>query len=144
MLIDAQALLADNLAPTAVQDNLGNVYDNGAANADLGKGNALWFEAIVTTSFATSASGTLEIQLLTSAAVAMTSPVVLYTTGVLAAATATKGYQVRVRIPVGGLRYYAVNAKIATGVMTAGKLHAALTLGVDANQVYPRAAYAVA
>lgn len=147
MLLDAQILFSDDqlLSAASVGANAStNIYDGLAADRDLGKGDLLWFYAMVTVTATSGGAATLDIQLQTDNAVGFGSAVTLYSTGAQALATVAKGFQVRVPVPIGGKRYYRVNYQVGTAVFTAGKIKAAFVKNVDAQQFYPRGAFGVA
>jgi hypothetical protein len=136
---------------------LTNVIDSGPlggqntpntnAGRDFGTGYPAWLYFLIITAFA-QASGTTDIQLVSSAAPALTAPnVMLDLTGGAIAITGSKfavsGNAVRVALPragVGGttgwLRYLGINFIIATTNYTAGVVNAFLTRDVQDNLLY--------
>lgn len=136
---------------------LGNVIDSGPLGGqntpntnvgrDWGTGYPAWLYFLVVTAIA-QASGTTNIQLVSSAAAALSSPnVMLSLTGGAIAITgslfATSGSAVRVAMPragIGGtsgwLRYLGINFIIATTNYTAGVINAFISRDIQDNLLY--------
>lgn len=88
----------------------------------------------VETAATSSGSAILDIQLITSAAEAMTSPVLLNSTGALAYTNYTLGKEFKFRIARGMLRYLRVDYVLTGADLTAGKFNAFLTPAIDTNR----------
>ena len=137
---------------------LGNVIDSGPlggqntpntnAGRDWGTGYPAWLYFLVITGIA-QAANTTDIQLVSSAAPALTSPtVMLDLTGGAIAITgskfATSGTAVRVAMPragvsptVGGwLRYLGINFILVTTGFTAGVINAFISRDIQDNLLY--------
>jgi hypothetical protein len=111
-------------------------YGTGKPIADIGRGNCPELLVQVSTPFATSASGTLQVDLITATDAALTGSVtVLSSTPVLAASALVAGYQFRLGgIPAGiTQRYLGLRYVIGTGAMSAGKITAGLVLDRQSN-----------
>lgn len=125
MITDAQLRFSDAQAIT-VTANSTNVIDL-TTNADIARGAPLRFQCEVTTAFTAGGAATLQVQLVTSAAAALTSPTVLRDTGALAVAGLTAGLIIFDGvIPRTALRYIGVIYTVATGPMTAGAVFAGI------------------
>lgn len=148
MLLDAQALLSDkqDLAQTNATYYSTNSYDLGVgatlpahfgtAHHDPGKGKPVEVICRVTEAFTTSASGTLQCNLVMSANANLSSPTILATGTVNAVSVLVAGYEMRnvVQIPHGTTaRYLGMQYVIGTGAMTAGKVTAAVVVDSDDN-----------
>lgn len=144
MMLDRELLFSSAQAVTATADSTDTI-DLGAANADLGKGEEIEFLVTVTEAFTAGGAATLTIAWVTDNAAGFGSSVALYTSGAVALAGLTLGATpVKVRVPRGTRRYNKLVYTVATGPMTAGKVTAGILIDVDDQQIYPRAAYAVA
>lgn len=143
-VIDAnmQFSSAQAVTVTAVSTN---TYDLGVAR-DVGPGEEMWFNTTIDTTFTAAGAGTLQIQVITSAAAALTSPTVLIETAPLALAQLAAGRApITIRMPRSilttqpiGQRYLGLQYTVATGPMTAGALTSNLILGEqDTNKLYP-------
>lgn len=113
---------------------------------DVGPGNTLF--AVITVDVAATAAGaaTVNFQVISSAAAALTSPTVLVQTDALAKTELTAGRRpIYVGIPASvlaalpiGQRYIGVQYTVGTGPLTAGSFSAAITNSmVDAGKNYP-------
>lgn len=136
---------------------LGNVIDSGPlggqnapnsnAGRDFGTGYPAWLYFLVTTTIA-QAANTTDIQLVSSAAAALTSPnVMLDLTGGAATVTANPkfaaGNAIRVAMPragIGGttgwLRFIGINFILVTTGFTAGVVNAFLSRDIQDNLLY--------
>jgi hypothetical protein len=136
---------------------LGNVIDSGPLGGqntpntntgrDFGTGYPAWLYFLVITAIA-QASGTTDIQLVSSAAATLTSPnLMLDLTGgaitITGSKWATSGTAVKYAMPrlgVGGttgwLRYIGINFILATTAYTAGLVNVFLTRDVQDNLLY--------
>jgi hypothetical protein len=136
---------------------LGNVIDSGPlsgqntpntnAGRDFGMGYPVWLFFLAVTGIA-QASGTTDIQLVSSAAATLSAPnVMLDLTGGAIAITgsklATSGNAVRIEMPragVGGttgwLRYIGINFILVTTNYTAGVINAFLSRDIQDNLLY--------
>lgn len=97
---------------------------------NIGAGEPMWLVARIATAVDSAADGaTVNLQLVSSAAEALTSPTVHAQSGVLAEAVLIEGYQaLAIRIPSGTyLKYLGILAVVAGEAVTAGALDAYLT-----------------
>lgn len=133
-ILDTTLLFSENQAitATAISTNVmqfpatGTVPHEGAALArNLGPGNEIPLFIQVTEAFATLTSLTIDVVTADNAALS-TNPVVLATTGAIAAATLVAGYKPNPRIfPDGtvkeylGIRYTVTGSNATTGKVTA-------------------------
>jgi hypothetical protein len=146
--------------PTAVATTaLNNVIDTGplggqntqapVANAgrDFGMGIPMWLYVLVVTAPTSGGSPTIDLQLVSSAAAALTSPnVMLDITGgavLFSNAKFAAGSAFRVALPragIGGtsgwLRYIGINQILTTAVLTGGTISAFLTRDIQDNLIY--------
>lgn len=97
---------------------------------DIGEGEDLYMHFNVTEAALAAGAATVDFQIIGSAAAAMTSPVVLGSSGPIGKADLVIGKQIAVRInpQIGslGLRYLSANYVVATGPLTAGKFSAGI------------------
>lgn len=144
MILDTQLMFSEDQAvtATAISENvlqfpaLGTVYDEAAAIVrNLGPGNELPLMIQVTEDFATLTSLTITLE--TSAAAALTSSTVLYTSGAIALASLTAGYRVPMRwMPDGTvLEYLGLRYTVGGSNATAGKITAALATEQDGGHL---------
>jgi len=150
--------------PTAVATTaLNNVIDSGplggqntqapVANAgrDFGMGYPTWLYVLIVTAPTSGGSATIDLQLVSSAAAALTSPTVMldltsgaqaYNGGKFAAGTAYRfampraGQFVTTLNPNGWLRFIGVNVIIGTAVLTGGTICAFLARDIQDNVIY--------
>lgn len=143
-VIDAlmQFSSAQAITATAVSTN---TYDLGVAR-DVGPGEDLYFNTTIDTTFTAGGAGTLQIQVISSAAANLSSPTVLIETPALALAQLTAGRApITIRMPRSllttqpiGQRYIGLQYTVATGPMTAGALTTNMVTGdYDTNKLYP-------
>lgn len=142
--------LAQDLAQTNATYTSTNYLDLGAAPTvpgglvgtlpiDPGRGRPLQLYCQITTTFTTSAGGTLRVEFVSSASTTISStPTVHLDTGVLAVTNLTDGFQFpNIRGPLPEhktyLRYCGMLYIIGTGAMTAGNVTAGLTLDRQNN-----------
>lgn len=125
MYIDYNGVLSDAQAATTVAAHVStNVVDWGAAGRRFYE--PLWYVFRIDTPIVSAGGGTLDIQLVTSAATGLTSPTVLWDSGVLSNATivAWAAGAIPFVIPVfykgTMLRYFGAIYTIGTAVFTAG------------------------
>jgi len=127
-ILDGDNIFDEDVANTAIGTYATEVLDLGAAH--VGYNQKVIID--ITTAFATSASGTVTFNLLTSASSAMSSTTTLWTSGAIAAASLTAGKTYEITLPYEVLRYVEVQEVIATGALSGG----AFTAYVDsARQV---------
>jgi len=103
--------------------NSDNVYDMTIVDKNILKAGVLVFQ--IETAIVSAGGGTLNIQLVCSAAAALTTPTVLWSTGVLANATivawTANSTIYKVKVPANiPLRYLGMQYIIGTAVFTAG------------------------
>lgn len=137
MITDAQLLFSDQQADVrnAATYVSTNTVDLGVAR-DIGNGQTLYVEFTVDDAFTGGTS--VQFQVISSAAAALTSPTVLATTPAIVDATLITGYRTQLAIPpvVGnGQRYLGVQA-VGVGTHSAGKFSARLVLQVDNHDYY--------
>jgi len=132
MNIDQTLVLSDAQAETTQTDHAStNVVDTLLAGDMLAK--PLYLDVTVDTAFTSGGAATLQAILQTSDAEAFGSGnVTLMDSGTIALATLVKGHKLlQGRIPAGCKRYLRVVYTIGTTTMTAGKVNAVITDGVD-------------
>ncbi len=150
--------------PTAIATTaLANVIDSGPlggqntiapvvnAGRDFGMGYPTWLYLLIVTAPTSGGAATIDIQLVSSAAPALTSPNVMldltggaqsYNGGKFAAGTAFRfalprfGPFVTTINPTGWLRYIGINWINATAVLTGGTVCAFLTRDIQDNVLY--------
>ncbi len=144
MIFSAQQIFSDDQAVTATAIST-NVIDTGvrgtpygaaaALTGDIGKGNPIQILCQVTTDFATLTSLTITVEC--SAAVGLTSPVVLYSSGAVLAATLVQGYMIPLQyLPITcTLRYLGIRYTVGGSSATAGNIVAGITFGNQTNLV---------
>lgn len=140
MILDTTLLFSENQAvtATAISENvirfnaMGTAPGNTSALSprNLGAGNEIPILIQVTEAFATATSVTVTIE--TSAAAALTSSTVLYSSGAIAIATLVAGYRLPIRwLPDAPLlEYLGLRYTIGGSNATAGKFTAALATEV--------------
>lgn len=149
MILDNELYFGNGWAPTATGDNIStNVTDTGplsgtpTANAfrDLGMGEPLWFEALVTTAVTSAGAATVDFRFRTGSVADLTSssPVDLVSSGAIAKATLIAGYlALRVRLPSATYkRYIGANANIGTAALTAGAFNVRIVKDIQSNTKY--------
>lgn len=150
--------------PTAVATTaLNNVIDSGPlggqntqapvvnAGRDFGMGYPTWLYVLVITAPTSGGAATIDLQLVSSAAAALTTPnLMLDITGGALAYNSTKlaaGSAFRVALPRAGpyvatinpngwLRYIGINAIIGTAALTGGTISAFITRDIQDNVLY--------
>lgn len=152
MILDKNLMFseAQDLLQTNATYNSTNILDLGAAPTvpgglvgtvpiDPGRGHDIRFRAWVTTTFTTSASATLRVELVQSAATNLGTPTILpgFDTGVLAITNLTANSIFKLPEVVSPLktplRYMGVLWIIGTGATTAGNASAGLLLDTQTN-----------
>lgn len=107
---------------------------------DIGEGNDLFMHFTVTESVTAAGAATVEFQVVGSTAGALTSPVVIGSSGAIAKASLAAGARIAVRInpQIGslGLRYIGANYAVATGPLTAGKFTADIVEDIQDAKSY--------
>lgn len=111
------------------------IIDLGAAGNDIGDGEKLMAYFTVNSAITSDGSATCNIQLVNDDAAALTSPVVLAQTGVLAKTVLVDGYTWRVPLPATPLRYLGFQVVIATAVLTAGTIECGITKDYQTNRL---------
>jgi hypothetical protein len=102
---------------------------------DVGEGEDLYMVFTVDEAATASGSATVEFQVIGSAAAALSSPVVIGSSGAIAKASLTLGANIAVRINPQvaslGQRYLGANYVVSTGPLTAGKFTANVVHGIQ-------------
>ena len=160
----APGFVPSQAMPTAVATTaLTNVIDSGPlggqntqapvvnAGRDFGMGIPTWLYLLIVAAPTSGGSATIDIQLVSSAAAALTSPNVMldltggaqaYNGGKFAAGTAFRfslprfGPYVATINPNGWLRYIGINWIVGTAVLTGGTVSAFLTRDIQDNVLY--------
>ena len=135
MMLDKQTTLSEEQAVTATANST-DVYDQGTTGGDLGAGQPLMFEALVTEAFAGATS--VEVQLVGADNGALaTNPVVIESSGAIAVADLVAGYRfagtVNLHEPK---RYIGFKYVVADGPATGGKVTSFINLDVNAYTSY--------
>ena len=139
MIYDNRMLFssAQSVAQVAGTYNSTNVYDSGAVTRDLGNGSQLYLLVEVSTDIFGATSGTLQLQLVSSAAAALTSPVIhasttLTTTAAGSAANKTlagsQAWCIEFPQGVNYLEYIGVLYVVAGQTLTSGAVNAFTSL----------------
>ena len=114
---------------------------------DMGEGKELYVYFTVTETVTASGAATVDFQVIGSTAAALTSPVVLGTSGAIGKATLTAGKRIPVPInpQIGslGLRYLGANYVVATGPLTAGKFTADVVETIQGGEKYYASGFSV-
>lgn len=128
-----QAVTATAISENVMQLPANDVVpgESAAIARNLGAGNEIPLLIQVTEDFATLTSLTITFE--TSAAAGLTSPTVLFSTGAIAAADLVAGYRIPIRVFPDAelLEYIGVRYTVTGSNATAGKVTAALTMGVS-------------
>lgn len=126
MYIDYNGILSDAQDETTVAAHISdNVVDWGVAGRRFYE--PLWYVFRIDTAIVSAGGGTLDIQLVTSAAADLSTPTILWDSGVLANATIVAWavgaipYVIPVFYKGTMLRYFGAIYTIGTAVFTAGK-----------------------
>lgn len=141
MIRDSQARFEENVAITVTRVST-DTYDLGAALRDIGNLEDLWLYGVVTEAFTAAGAATLACDLIDDDNAALASPATIHP--IMAAtgkATLVLGYEMfKLQLPVNKMtqRYLGLNWTVATGPMTAGKVSAFFTRGIDAQRYYPK------
>jgi hypothetical protein len=114
---------------------------------DIGEGEDLYMHFSVDTAVTAAGAATVEFQIIGSSAAAMTSPVVLGSTGPIGKADLVIGKQIAVRINPQiaslGFRYLSANYSVATGPLTAGAFTAGIVHDIQDGHKSYAAGYSV-
>ena len=139
MITDKLLTVSDAQAVTSSAVST-DVIDLGVAR-DIGAGFPVKMYFNVTEAVTASGAATVEFQVIGSAAAAMSSPVVLGSSGAIGKAALVAGKTLEVEInsqlQSAGLRYVSAYYSVATGPLTAGKFSAGIVLNVQDFKVYP-------
>ena len=137
--LDAQNLF-DRAAVITVTRNSTNAIDLTKTGQDIGNGEPLWIEVVVSTAFTAGGSATLQIALVTDDNESLTTPTVLQDeVAVIAVASLIAGYSIQKRIQPSAVmeRYLGLVYTVATGPMTAGAITAGILKDVQRWKAYP-------
>jgi hypothetical protein len=132
ILSELQAVTATAISANVIDLGINGIvaYEAAAAAMNLGAGNEIPFLLMVNEDFAALTSLTVTIE--TSAAAALTSPTVLYTSGAIPLATLKAGYKLPIRwmpdAPL--LRYLGIRYTVTGTDASAGKVSAAVSTEV--------------
>jgi hypothetical protein len=132
ILSELQAVTATAISANVIDLGINGIvpYEAAAAAMNLGAGNEIPFLLMVNEDFAALTSLTVTIE--TSAAAALTSPTVLYTSGAIPLATLKAGYKLPIRwmpdAPL--LRYLGIRYTVTGTNASAGKVSAAVSTEV--------------
>jgi hypothetical protein len=132
ILSELQAVTATAISANVIDLGINGIvpYEAAAAAMNLGAGNEIPFLLMVNEDFAALTSLTVTIE--TSAAAALTSPTVLYTSGAIPLATLKAGYKLPIRwmpdAPL--LRYLGIRYTVTGTTASAGKVTAAVSTEV--------------
>jgi hypothetical protein len=132
ILSELQAVTATAISANVIDLGINGIvpYEAAAAAMNLGAGNEIPFLLMVNEDFAALTSLTVTIE--TSAAAALTSPTVLYTSGAIPLATLKAGYKLPIRwmpdAPL--LRYLGVRYTVTGTTASAGKVTAVVATEV--------------
>lgn len=134
MITDAQLRFSSAQAITTGAVNSTNVVDLTTAD-DIARGLPMRAKATVGTTFTSGGAGTLQAQLVTSTAAALTSPTVLFDTGAVALGTLVAGYDLfDIVVPKTAKRYIGIVYTEGTADMTAGTVNAGLVVDTESAQ----------
>lgn len=153
MQLDNELVLASAWSPTATGNNYStNVLDLGPLasgmpitpyaqlNRNIGAGEALWLEVLITASVTSGGAASVEFRLETDDNSGFSSGTLLFSFGAIAKATLVAGYKLRSPLPSGintpYERYIAVNAAITTNNLTGGTFRVHIVKSVQDNTMY--------
>lgn len=123
MITDAYLRVSDSQVVTASAVST-NTIDLSVAR-DIGEGEELCFNFAVTEAALAAGAATVEFQVIVSDSAALTSPVVVGSSGAIGKAALTLGANIVVRVNPQiaslGKRYLGANYVVSTGPLTAGK-----------------------
>lgn len=145
MILDKQNLLSSAQAVTASAVST-NTIDLGTAR-DIGAGEDVIIFVTVDVAALAAGAATVDFQVISSAAAALTSPTVLSTTGPIGKAELTLGRKaIELKVqravlaaqPI-GQRYFGIQYVVATGPLTAGSFTAGVIASTfqDQAKLYP-------
>lgn len=148
-------------APTAAQDNIAPFtidtsplgldsksggssatgYNSGVAtNAgrDLGVGTEFWLQVLVTVTFTSGGSATINFQLVTDSTATITTVNILLASGIIALASLTAKSYFRAQLPASGSykQYLGLDVLIGTTTMTAGTVEGYLLPNIQQSDLY--------
>ena len=141
MILDKTNEFSDGQTVTATAASTNVIDLNPSASnliQDIGAGEPVWLVVQVDETATAAGAATVTVSLESSAATALTSATVHYSSDAKALADMTAGAElVRVRLPGGDYkRYLGVRYTVATGPLTAGKFSAFITKDAQANRAY--------
>lgn len=114
---------------------------------DMGEGQDLFMNFAVTEAALAAGAATVEFQVIGSTAAALSSPVVLGSSGAIGKASLTLGANVAVRINPQvaslGLRYLGANYVVSTGPLTAGKFIADVVTDIQDGKKFYASGFSV-
>jgi len=127
---DFENLMENELAITVSRAGE-NAIDLGVVGGrKIGPGETVQVDLVVTEAFTAAGAATMQIDLVSDDAAALTSPTVVRSTIAIPKATLVPGYHITFAVPVEefGERYIGVDLTVATGPMTAGKLSGGIVM----------------
>lgn len=136
MMLDNETTLSEEQAVTASAIST-DVYDLGEGLGNLGAGQPLMFETLVTADFATLTS--LDIQIVAADDAALTTnPVVVESSGAVIAADLVSGYRFAGTLNLHEKkRYIGFKYVVAGSDATTGAVTSFINLDVNSGDVYP-------
>jgi hypothetical protein len=137
MILDSSLQLALTQAVTATALST-NVIDIGSAR-NIGAGDDLYLYIQTNTAAAAAGNATVNFQLQTSQAQALTSPVTVLDSGAIPIASLGANSCLKLKLPTSPAfqEFLALNFLVTNGPLTAGAFSATITRNVDDSAVYP-------
>ena len=134
MMLDKQTTLSEDQAVTVTAIST-DVYDQGVNGGNLGAGQPLMFEALVTDDFAGATS--VEVQLVGADNAALTSnPVIIESSGAVALADLTAGYRFAGTANLHEAKQFIGFKYVVVGPATGGTVTSFINLDVNAYTSY--------